>query len=332
MDDLEQAAPDVPISNVVAAETGVKTGFESWETSARALGALPGVRGMLNTVGQGLEAQGAGIGAVTGLPAPSGTPAPAMAPKISSEQANEQYGGDGLVRFNAPVYEDDAAYRLAAAQREQFTANMMDRSNLSPLAKWGANLAGTLVNPMNLGLMALTDGLAGVATEAIPGLGAAAETGANMTRMGRLASKAPGIVVEGGLAQTPYIAQGIGEANYEERDFTLGDGLTALATGLALHALPAAAFNLFKKLPRGAPAGAPEAEAGAPGVSEPPRPAAAWRASWRPWRAGAGGCRRRMRRIGRRRRPRPTRATRGARLGRRRERSRRAALARGNQG
>lgn len=195
--------------------------------------------------------------------------APVTPPKISADQANEQYGLEGAMRFNEPVYEDDAAFLSAQAREQRFSATLNDRSNASPLLTFGAGLVGSLVNPANVGIMVLTDGFAGGALDVAGLTGRSAITG-----LGRVAN----VVGEGALAQVPFVAANAAEAHYLGEAYDGGDALRDIAAGAILHTTVHMALRGASGLAGrlDAPSGGPDVVAGgmepAPGAaaSEPP--------------------------------------------------------------
>lgn len=175
--------------------------------------------------------------------------APVTPAKIPAAQANEQYGLPGYLRFNEDPYADDAAFLSAQAHERQFNDSVLARSNANPLLNFGAGLAGSLVNPANVGTMILTDGLAGAALE-----GVGARTA--VTGLGRVANA----VGEGALSQVPFVAQNYAVSQYEGEPYDAGDALRDIAAGAvlhtAVHASLRAASGLRGRL--GGPAADPE--------------------------------------------------------------------------
>lgn len=161
--------------------------------------------------------------------------APVTPPKIDADQANAQYGLQGYLRFNQPTYEDDAAFLSAQARERQFNDTLLAHSNANPLLNFGTGLAGSLVNPANVGIMALTDGFAPGALEAVGLRG----TGEAVSTLGRVAN----VVGEGALAQVPFIAANYGLAQYDGEDYGAGDALRDIAAGAILHTTVHAALR-----------------------------------------------------------------------------------------
>ena len=155
-------------------------------------------------------------------------------PQLSSEQANQQYGIDGYLRFNAPTYEDEAAFKYSAAKQQQFNQWLADRSNANPLINFGAGLAGGMVNPANLGLAALTGPVTEGLGEAL-NIGRAADAGVVASRVGRVANRVGGLAAEGAVAQIPFVGANYATARYMGQDYDAGDALRDMVIGATLH-------------------------------------------------------------------------------------------------
>lgn len=179
-------------------------------------------------------------------------------PKIDAADANERYGVDGYLRFNQPTWEDEAAFQSAQAQARRFGDQVAADSNPNPLLSFGASLAGALVNPANIGLMVLTDGLA----EGAVGATGLRDAGAAMTGLGRVANRAASVVGEGALAQVPFVGANALTANYMGEDYGAGDALRDIAAGAILHTTVHAALRGASAL-----AGRLDAAGGGPDVA-----------------------------------------------------------------
>ncbi len=166
----------------------------------------------------------------------------AMPAQLSTEETNARFGIPGVLRFDKPTYEDDAAYRQHKVLQQAFVEQMSNDANLSPLTRIGADLYGGLFNPTNLALAVGSDGLgvaegAGAAAVDALGLNTAARASVNLSRMSRVANRIPGALVEGSVAQVPFVAAQAASANYLQEDFTVPDALSGIAQGAIFHTL-----------------------------------------------------------------------------------------------
>lgn len=158
----------------------------------------------------------------------------APSPIISAEDANARYGIDGFKRFNAPLSEEDAAWQSVMAHRRLVDGALLERSNVNPLMSFGASLAGSLTDPVGLSVMLATGGT-GDALLAGLGWKAAAEGGAAISTLGRLANAGGRTLATGALDNTPYVLASGALTHYAGDDYTLGDGLRDIAAGAILH-------------------------------------------------------------------------------------------------
>lgn len=223
-------------------------------------------------LGQGLSQLGGGRGQAPneGLLGPR--------PVITSEQANEQYGVPGYLRFNQPLAEEDAALQNEMARRKQWTDTVMARTDSNALGDFGASLAGAMTDPTTALLMAspvgesLELGVFGERTAA-----AAADATQGMGKVGRLWTGVPESLGRAAVGNLPYVAKdalldyGTGHGD----DFDMGQELANVAGFSVLHAglhLGANAMGWFGRAPL-----APTETAGGEGevhVPGEPRPAA----------------------------------------------------------
>ncbi len=172
-------------------------------------------------------------------------------PTIDAEEANQQYGVPGYLRFNAPTTPYEAAFSQHMAQQKRFNETVLSRSNANPLLTMGASLAGGLVNPANIGLMAATDGFGDFAMGAT-GVRGLIDSGLVSSRVGRAALN---VVGEGAFAQVPFVAQNAAQAADQGDDYTAGDALRDISIGAILHTGLHYGGRLLARGVRGAPAG-----------------------------------------------------------------------------
>ena len=156
--------------------------------------------------------------------------------RMSAEEANDRYGFEGGPRFNAPVTEADAAWQAAGARQAQFRDTVFSLTKPAPLTDFGASLAGTLLDPGNLALMAATGPLGDAAALGLGlrGAGEAAEAGVAVSKLGRLVA-AGRVVGEGVAVNAPFVAASAGLHAVSGDDYGMGDVLTDLAAGAVFH-------------------------------------------------------------------------------------------------
>lgn len=223
-----------------------------------------------------------------GIQAPEFNPAdPARAafdaqprPKISADEANHRFGVEGLLRFNQPVEEDDAAWQGSIARRKLLDGTILARSHPSPLLTFGAGLAGSLFDPAGLTTMLATGGAGDFVAGGL-GLRAgeeAAATGAAVSRLGKLANAGRGLaspLVTGAVDNTPYVAASYGLSQAEGEDYSAPDALRDIAAGAILHTSVHLATRAAGRILGGAraPQGEPSAYAPAPAFEPNPVPA-----------------------------------------------------------
>ncbi|HEV2530959.1 hypothetical protein [Phenylobacterium sp.] len=157
--------------------------------------------------------------------------------RLPAELANERYGVDGYLRFNQPTTPDDAAWMSAQAHDRRFRDTVLARTRPQPLRDFGASMAGSLLDPVGLPVMLLSDGLGTAALEGM-GLARAGETGLAISKLGRLgnlAAEIPGQLAKGAVLNAPYVGLNAALTNYAGEDYDLGDGLRDIAAGAILH-------------------------------------------------------------------------------------------------
>lgn len=159
--------------------------------------------------------------------------APSATPRLTPEQANQKYGLEGALRFNAPVTENDAAFQSYQAHQAQLQSEIFSHSHPNPLLTFGAGVAGSLINPSNLPIMLATGGLGDAALGAL-GVVRAGEAGAAITNLGRVANVARSLG-EGAINNLGVVGQNAFLSNYDGDDYTLGDGLRDIAAGAIFH-------------------------------------------------------------------------------------------------
>jgi hypothetical protein len=158
--------------------------------------------------------------------------------QVDSETANERYGVPGYLRFNAPVTEYDAAFQQHMALERQFRDQVLASSKPNALTDFGANIAGAITDPINVGLAALTAGSGDAALGAF-GLGEATDAASAVTRVGRIAnlltSASPRTLAAGAIENAPFVGANAYLSNLAGDDYDFGDGLRDLAAGAVLH-------------------------------------------------------------------------------------------------
>lgn len=144
-------------------------------------------------------------------------------PTLSVEQANEVYGIEGRLTFTEPVSEGTAAWRNSTERRQAFREEVLSASDLGPLERVGASLAGSILDPAALPLWLIPEVGAG---RAIGGALRATALGP----VARGAIRGAGEGVAGGL-----LVEGVNLWQHNELadDYDLGDAtLTVLAGGV----------------------------------------------------------------------------------------------------
>lgn len=157
--------------------------------------------------------------------------------QMSSDDANQRYGVQGYLRFNAPTSEYDAAWRSSQAQRKQFQDYVLANTRPAPLSDLGASLTGALTDPGGLAIMAATDGFGEAALGALGlarGAEVAGEAGAAMARLGRLGNLAR-VPIEGALNQVPYVGVSAYANNAVGDEYDAADALRDIAAGAIFH-------------------------------------------------------------------------------------------------
>lgn len=200
--------------------------------------------------------------------------------RISSEDANDRFGVEGYKRFNAPVTEDDAAWQSAQARQQQFKDIVLSRTKSNPLLDFGSSIAGTLLDPAGLGLMALGGPLEDLAL-GVTGVRGAAESALAVSKVGRLANftGTTGLrLTEGALANAPYAAANAFISQQTGGDYGYADALRDIAAGAVFHTsmqLAGRGLGALLRSGRGAPAAdvlepGPQSPEGAPPASRLP--------------------------------------------------------------
>jgi hypothetical protein len=161
-----------------------------------------------------------------------------MATPLTSDQANEQYGVPGYLRFNEATTQDDAAFRSAQAHEKLFRDNVLALTKPNPLADFGAGITGSLLDPVGLGVMVGTGGLGDLALGAYDGARVAGSVGAAVAKLGRLgniAGQGVRALTIGALDNAPYVGFSAALSQYAGDDYSFGDGLRDIAAGAILH-------------------------------------------------------------------------------------------------
>ena len=153
---------------------------------------------------------------------------------LSADQANDKYGIDGALRFNAPTTDYDASWQAAQTRRSQFNDTVFARTNATPLTDFGAGLAGSLLDPAGLAVMAGTDGLGDAAIGGFDALRGAVAGGRALGTVGKLANLAR-VPIEGALNNVPFVGINAAVSNTAGDDYDMGDALRDIAAGAVLH-------------------------------------------------------------------------------------------------
>lgn len=115
--------------------------------------------------------------------------------KLSAEEATDQFGIDGVLKFSEPVRPVEAAWKQREAQDRDFRDYVLSNSDIGPLSAMGAALAGTMLDPVSWPLMFAPEFLGlGKLTQAAMGVRA----GSAALKVGRLAN-AGRFLVEGAV-------------------------------------------------------------------------------------------------------------------------------------
>ena len=162
-------------------------------------------------------------------------------PELDSETANEKYGIDGVLRFNQPVTDSDAAFQNRMAQERQATQYIFSRTNPQPLTDFAAGIGGSLLDPAGLATMVATGGLGEAAVGAfdlLRGAKAVSEAVPAVTNLGRLANaggQGARLLTVGALDNAPYVAANAFLTNRYGDEYSTGDALRDIAAGAILH-------------------------------------------------------------------------------------------------
>lgn len=170
-------------------------------------------------------------------------PGETYTPPLDPETANARYGVPGVLRFNKPVYDYDAAFQQHMALERQHRDLVLAHSNPQPLTDFGAGLVGSLVNPANLPVMLATGGLGEAAMGAV-GLARGAE-GAAVGTLGQIANAAR-VPLEGAVSNLPFVGVNAAAHAAAGDDYDMGDALRDVAAGAVLHS---AAHVAYRGLP-----------------------------------------------------------------------------------
>lgn len=157
--------------------------------------------------------------------------------RLSSDEANARFGGDGLIRFNAPVSERAAAQQLAQAKEQQQHDEIFADTRPAPLTDFAARMAGGFFDPSNLALMWAT-GPAGEFAATWLGLRGAAEGIAVGAKLGKAASAATGVgrtFLDGIAVNTPFVAANAALNRSLGEDYDAGDALRDITYGAVFH-------------------------------------------------------------------------------------------------
>lgn len=161
-------------------------------------------------------------------------------PRLTPQQANDQYGVPGYLTFEKPVDQARAAVDQHAAQRRAFREQVLSRSDLGPLSRIGSSLVGAVLDPVALPLIFAPELTGARALFEASTAGRAIEGASLFAKAGKLGSAGKGAIYGGleGLGGTvPYEAANYGLRRYSgEDDYTLGDSLQNLLLGGVLGA------------------------------------------------------------------------------------------------
>ena len=185
-----------------------------------------------------------------------------------------KYGIEGQLRFNGPVTDNDAAFRHAEAVSQGYEGILNQQTGANPLLTFGAHLAGSLIDPTGVALMAATEGAAGLARGALAGGEAAADAGAVAARSGWIANAGAGalnfgrVAGEGAAMNAPFVGVDAYLRHDIGDDMSMGEALQDLAVGAVFHTGVHYAGEAFGRFAgRDGSVDAPAADPGAEGLS-----------------------------------------------------------------
>ena len=171
-------------------------------------------------------------------------------PELSADEANQQYGVEGALRFNAPVGRGEAAFKSAAVHQKLYQEQVFARSNPNPLLSLGAGLAGGILDPVGLPLMLASDGAVGAGLKGAGAMLDATEAGAAVSKIARVANigGVPGVMAEGAIRQLPVVGLDAFLSNQAGEDLSGGDVLRDMMMGAVLHSTMHYGGDLFHHL------------------------------------------------------------------------------------
>ena len=183
----------------------------------------------LSMVGHVASAAGrwAAWSVLPGAPDPNSDKWPGM---LSADEANDKYGTEGL-RFNAPISENEAAYKQHMAIERQADGVINASSNANPLLTMGASMAGGLANPTNWPLIIATDGWG----EGALGLAGITDLAPAVTKVGKIANVVGKAAFEGTVTNAPFVGQSYLTEHYMGAPYDAGDALKDIALGAVMH-------------------------------------------------------------------------------------------------
>lgn len=217
-----ERAPVAPVEGrplPPAQDPGLAAPEADRERLNRAAGALTPSRGLALR-----EAFGGGmLSEPWGFLYAKGEEALGLGETLSAEEANAQYGVPGRLSFSGPTTENMAQWRSGHARREAFREDVLATSDVGPLERLGAGLAGSILDPASAPLWLIPEVAAGRV------IGAGLKT----TRLGPIARgtvRGAGEGVAGGL-----LIEGVNLWQHHELndDYDFGEAsLTVLAGGV----------------------------------------------------------------------------------------------------
>lgn len=157
--------------------------------------------------------------------------------RMSAEAANAEFGLEGALSFDAPVYPGDAAFRLKMARERQFREEVLSRTDVGPLSLMGMSMLGTLLDPVGLPLIFAPEllGLGKLAT----GGWSAMRGGSAVIKAGRVANAARFAgegAVEGLAGGAIYETANYALRNNAGEHYTFADATRNLIFGAVLGA------------------------------------------------------------------------------------------------
>lgn len=157
--------------------------------------------------------------------------------RMSAEAANAEFGLEGVLTFDVPVYPGDAAFRLKMARERQFREEVLSRTTMGPLSYIGGFIQGIITDPVGLPLMFAPE-LLGLGKLASGGW-SAMRGGSAVIKAGRVANAARFAgegAVEGLAGGAIYETANYGLRNNAGEHYTFADATRNLIFGAVLGA------------------------------------------------------------------------------------------------